>query len=79
MSTHRTVIKHKVGTVDAEIQGRFCAVRLRLDGLAFVGRDRAPLRFSGPLDLLGVDGEPGQLVLARLRLRPTRHVDLGAV
>ena len=49
-------------TVDAEIQGRFYAVRLRLDGLAFVGCDRAPQRFGGPLDLLGVDGEPGQFV-----------------
>ena len=37
-------------------------VRLRLDGLAFVGCDRAPQRFGGPLDLLGVDGEPGQFV-----------------
>ena len=49
-------------TVDAEIQGRLRAVRLRLDGLAFVGCDRAPQRFGGPLDLLGVDSEPGQFV-----------------
>ena len=37
-------------------------MRLGLDGLAFVGGDRAPHRFGGPLDLLGVDGEPGQFV-----------------
>ena len=49
-------------TIHAEIQGGFYAVRLRLDGLAFVGCDRAPHRFGGPLDLLGVDGEPGQVV-----------------
>ena len=37
-------------TVHAEIQGGFYAVRLWLDGLAFVGCDHAPQRFGGPLD-----------------------------
>ena len=33
-----------------------------------VGCDRAPQRFGGPLDLLGVEGEPGQFVQQGARL-----------
>ncbi len=46
-------------------------MRLRLDGLAFVGCNHAPQRFGGPLDLLGADGEPASSssrVLASLKL-----------
>ena len=54
--------KHSSARVQIQGAGRFYAVRLRLDGSAFVGCDHAPQRFGGPLDLLGVEGDPDQVV-----------------